>query len=101
MRFFNTLFITLALMAPGNLATAAEPLRVLDNGMDGNTRYYTITCPDGNRSSVSMKYNISDEPSDSSAEPQVVEVCITAASGQKCRPEWDLDEAAKTSCSRF
>ena len=101
MRFLNTLFITFALTAISNLATAAEPLRVLDNGLDGNTRYYTITCPDGSRSTVNVKFDIPDEPTESTEGPRIVEVCIFSSAGQKCQPKWDLDAAAKTSCSKF
>ena len=101
MKFCNTLLLTLALTGFGSPATA-EALKVLDLGLDGDTRYYTIVCPDGGRSSVSMQYDIPEDPTTEVIDGQPLhEVCIFSASGKKCQPQWDLDAAAQASCSKF
>lgn len=106
------LFIALTLA--GQTSHAADKLRVLDKGTDGNQRNYLVTCPDGSLSSVVQIFNIpaatqqEDLPPPNGVSPRagtnttkvrVTKVCIQPTNGEQvCRPSWNLDEAAKASC---
>ena len=87
----NTLlFITLT--ATTCLTQAAEVMRIHDRGLDGMDRIFVVNCPNGNRTSVTVTYEM---------EPQVkvANVCVFPASGEKtCRNQWDVDQAALFSC---
>lgn len=105
-----TVFFMLSLASQYSLA--ADKLRVLDKGMDGNQRTYLVTCPDGSLTSVVQTFDIPDaEPSKApkspdvlagggrAITPRVTRVCIQARDGQEiCRSGWDLDAAANASC---
>jgi len=108
---FTAIFFSLVLI--GQPGQAAEKLRVLDQGIDGNQRTYLVTCADGGLSSVVQTFNIPSTASkrpppapDVMADggnrahvPQVTRVCISQRQGQDiCKPGWDVDEAARASC---
>jgi hypothetical protein len=109
MNFFITIFYTLLLSGISFNAVAAEKLRVLDRGMDGPQRYYSVSCPDGNNSSVVVKYDTpekqipdagEDGPSLGKAKKvKIIEVCMSSHAGKyECRPNWSVDKAAQASC---
>lgn len=91
---------------------AADKLRVLDRGLDGNQRTYLITCPDGSLGSVVQTFDIpTTAPTKAPPAPDVIagggraitprvtQVCIQTKDGQDvCRAGWNLDEAARASC---
>ncbi len=93
---------------------AAEPLRLIDRGLDGNERYYAITCPDNTMGSVKVVFafdsNAIPEVSDDvrrarinakATKAKIVQVCIYPVSGvEQCRNKWDLDTAAIASCQK-
>jgi len=104
------LFLTLALAGQNSLA--ADKLRVLDRGLDGNQRSYLITCPGGGYGSVIQTFDIPTTapakapPSPDviagggrATKPHVTRVCIQTSDGQEiCRGSWNLDDAARASC---
>jgi hypothetical protein len=107
-----TLFFMLSLAS--QYSHAADRLRVLDRGLDGNQRTYLVTCPDGTLTSVIQTFDIpvSAEPytgptspdvfagGGRAIKPHVTRVCAQARDGQDiCRTSWDLDEAARASCN--
>ncbi len=73
--------------------SAAEPLRIHDQGADGDDRIFVVNCPNGDRSSVVVTYT--SEPTFG-----VARVCARPAYGEaSCRNGfWDIDEAAALSC---
>ncbi len=93
---------------------ADEPLRIIDRGLDGNERYYSITCPDGGMSSVKVVFDfdpntIPEVSADvrkariqtTTKKLKVTQICIYPHSGnEKCRNKWDLEKAAKASCKK-
>lgn len=84
------LFITLT--ATACLTQADEVMRVHDKGLDGMDRIFVVNCPDGNRTSIAVTYEM--EP-----RVKVANVCVFPANGKKtCRNQWDVDEAARFSC---
>lgn len=109
MRYLIT--TTLLLLITAN-TQAREPLRILDRGMDGNKRYYTVQCPNGKRASVVQTFNFSPNENKISQEVlrarinlsqkpiKVIKVCIVNSNRGKeeCRGYWDLDQAAQASC---
>ena len=96
-------------------AHAAETYNIIDRGMDMDTRYYSVACPDGTNSSVSIQFDIqAKKPIDEKTEaaitmtgggtrispPKILQVCIFPLEGEgKCKSSWDLKKAAKASCS--
>ena len=92
--------------------SAAEPLRIIDRGLDGNERYYAISCPDNSMGTVKLVFdfdtNNTPEESDETQRlrintkattPKLVQTCIYPVSGaEQCRDKWDLDSAALASC---
>jgi hypothetical protein len=110
MNSFKIIFITLLLSGFSATSMAEGKLRVLDRGMDGNQRYYYVTCPDDNRGSVTVKYDMPETQmpetseddfalSSSSYEVKVIETCMFSHSGKhKCKSNWSVDEAAEASC---
>ncbi len=101
-------FITLS------YANAADNYNIVDQGMDMNTRYYSVGCPDGTVSSVSVEFDF-DADDVVEVDPTVVKarvgnpkpkefkiknVCTHPATGEsKCKKSWELQSAAKASCS--
>lgn len=113
MNITKLLTIFFMLLLASQYSQAADRLRVLDRGLDGNQRTYLITCPNGTLTSVVQTFNIpsSEEPSKApkspdvfagggrALTPRVTRVCIQTRDGQDiCRAGWDLDEAANASC---
>ncbi len=109
----KTILTSLLLTGISLNLSAVEKLRLIDRGLDGNERYYAVTCPpDGKMSSVKVVFdfdpNAVPEVSDdvrkarvrtTTKTPKVVQVCIYPHSGnEQCRGNWDLDNAAKASC---
>jgi hypothetical protein len=112
MNLQNTFFIFL-LFAGTNL-NAAEPLRVIDRGLDGNERYYSVTCPDNTMGSLKVIFDfdsnaIPEVPDDvrrarinaKTDKHKIAQVCIYPSSGvEQCRNKWDMDSAALASCQK-
>jgi hypothetical protein len=119
MNLQNTLYPFLLLTGISFNLNAAEPLRILDRGLDGDKRYYAITCPGGQTSTVIQQFNIDtsniSEPefydsleaspatikgsSASAGSLKLVNVCIYPYAGaEECQNKWDLEKAAEASC---
>jgi hypothetical protein len=112
MKLFKLFSISILISGLSFNISAEEPLRIIDRGLDGNERFYSITCPDSKTSSVKVVFNfdpnaieeISDEVRKARVQTNVKKlkiskVCIFPHSGnEKCRRKWDLDDAAKASC---
>jgi hypothetical protein len=67
-------------------ANAASPI-VVDRGVDGDERYYTVVCPNDKRTSVVNRFKIK-------------QVCVYKI-GEKeetCRSNWNPNQAAKYGC---
>ena len=66
---------------------AQERLRVIDHGTDGDVRYYTVICPNGDRSSISNYY-------------EEGKICTVLVNGkiEMCRVNWSIDTAAQEAC---
>ena len=106
------IFLSLALF--GQPGQAADKLRVLDRGIDGNQRSYLVTCPDGTLNTVTQTFDIPTAPAQKPPpppdqpyagggtrgnSPHVTQVCITQRHGPDiCQSSWGLDEAAQASC---
>ncbi len=82
----NAVFLP-ALLLFYHLSPAQENLRVIDNGNDGNIRYYTVVCPSGKRTSV-RKYH------------EIDRICTFFVNGdtEVCRESWSVDKAAEEAC---
>ena len=102
-------------IAPSSYAN--QPLRIMDNGMQGNQRFYAVSCPNGSRGSIVQTFNFtptkgtpmdaetrmkqSHSSRNSSHKPiKVVNVCIDGGNlkGRQCRGSWELDEAGIAAC---
>lgn len=116
----NILYTFLLLTGLSFSLSAAEPLRILDQGLDGNQRYYQITCPGGQSSTVIQQFNFDTSNINTDPEPEfndgrspignkgsrnsagslkLVNVCIIPYAGaEECRNKWDLENAAEASC---
>ena len=94
-------------------AHAADTPRIYDKGMDFDTRYYSVACPDGNMASVTIRFNINEEDIEPLNEdvrrarvnpkpvpPRIVEVCAYPVSSDDkiCQAGMDLQNAAITAC---
>jgi len=106
------IFFSLVLF--GQPGQAADKLRVLDRGIDGNQRTYLVTCPDGTLNTITQTFDIPTAPAKKpppppdqtyvgggvrGGSPQVTRVCITQRHGKDiCRPSWGVDDAARASC---
>ena len=114
MNLQTNLFTFLLLSGISFSLSADEPLRLIDRGLDGNERYYAVTCPDNTMGSVKVVFdfdpNAVPEVSDDvrrarinakATKPKIVQVCIYPVSGaEQCRNKWDLDTAAIESCQK-
>jgi hypothetical protein len=60
---------------------------LLDQGLDGEVRYYTVICPSGDR--TSLNYNFKTK-----------ETCTQPVKGgtEMCQVNWDKSKAAKEAC---
>ncbi len=84
--FFSTFAILMTFFTA--TAYAASPTAVIDRGVDGDERYYTVVCPSDKRTSVKNRFKIK-------------EVC-TYRIGDKeetCRKNWNVPKAAKYACN--
>lgn len=95
--------------------SADEPLRLIDRGLDGNERYYAVSCPDNTMGSVKVVFdfdsNAIPEVSDDvrrarinakTTKPKIVQVCAYRVSGaEECRNQWELNSAAIASCQKL
>ena len=63
-----------------------QPMQVVDAGMDGDERFYTVYCPSGKRAALVKRHKIG-------------EVCTRPDYADKdiCR-DWTVDEAAEEAC---
>jgi hypothetical protein len=114
MNLRTTLYTFLLLSGTSFSLNAAESLRLIDRGLDGNERYYAVTCPDNTMGSVKVIFDfdsnaipeVSDDVrrsriSAKATKPKIVQVCIYPVSGtEQCRNKWDLDAAAIESCQK-
>lgn len=68
-------------------AQANESPKVLDQGLDGDVRYYRVICPSGKRTTASFRF-------------KTKEVCAypIGAKNPVCRQGWSIDKAAKDAC---
>jgi hypothetical protein len=65
---------------------AEEKFTVVDNGLDGEQRYYTVYCASDERAGVTHFYKTG-------------KICMTSVAGkEKCLDKWDIDKAAKEAC---
>jgi|LWDU01.1.fsa_nt_gi hypothetical protein len=115
MNLQKILFTFLLLAGTSLTLSAAEPLRLIDRGLDGNERYYATTCPpDNSMGSIKVVFDfdtnnipeVTDEDKrlrirTKTTEPKIVQVCVYPVSGaEECRDKWDLDSAAIASCKK-
>ena len=90
---------------------AANELQIIDNGQDGNTRYYSVGCPDGTVGTIVVHFKetnvtpVSEEVrktrtgNKKPAKAQITNVCASPGSdNEKCNASWKLQVAAKQSC---
>lgn len=93
MCYLSKKIFVITLMTFSFQVSATEPLRIHDQGLDENDRIFTVNCPNGDRSSVTVTYTL--EPT-----VEIAEVCIYPVNGRKtCQNGfWDVDEAAELSC---
>ena len=82
---FNTLF-TLSIFVSTN-AFAASPT-VIDRGVDGDARFYTVVCPSDKRTSVTNRF-------------KTKQVCAYRVGDKEetCRNNWNVPKAAKYACN--
>lgn len=116
MKTLTTLLQTSLLLAYAVSVPAAGKLRVIDKGMDGDTRHYQIVCPNGERTGVLRKFDI-PESSESSRDPKdwarlgdpvgyvpptkLLNTCAISKDGKRqCRQNWSVDDAARAACSQ-
>ena len=70
----------------GSVVAKDEQPVLKDNGLDGESRHYAVTCPNGDRPSLDHKYKIG-------------EICIYPMEGEAfCIKEDDPDKAAVRAC---
>ena len=116
MNILKTTSISILILLTNTLY-AADQVQVLDRGLDGDQRTFLVTCSDGSKGSVTQYYefpaiNIDrDEHArklekgimilpKGNSEPTISKVCSENEAGTiKCLSSWDLDNAAKASCS--
>lgn len=113
MKTLNSISFTLVCLLSANSFAADKPM-VYDKGLDMDTRYYSVACPDGRTGSVSIRYNITEADVEPPIEevritrtgnarpamPKIVEVCVYSVSGRDkfCRAKMDIQQAAKEAC---
>jgi hypothetical protein len=114
MNLQKILFTFLLLAGTSLTLSAAEPLQIVDRGLDGNERYYVVSCPDNTIGTVKIVFdfdpNVIPEVSDDvrrarinakATIPKIVQVCVFPSSGvEQCRNKWDMDAAAVASCQK-
>jgi hypothetical protein len=114
MNIIKTILTTTLVLAASNLS-AADKMRVLDRGLDGNQRTYQVVCPNGNTGSItkhfsftevedpeelSRKRNAGHRPSGAPATTTLSKVCVSLQDGEEeCKTSWEIENAAKTSCA--
>ncbi len=105
----TTFFI--ALMALSFQSMAADSLHIIDKGQDGDTRYYSVACPDGTTGTVVVYFQetnsteISEEVlrartgNAKPAKAKIIKTCAAPGSDkEKCSGSWNVQKAAKASC---
>ncbi len=112
MKTLNTITLTAAYLFSANIIAADKP-QIYDKGMDFDTRYYSVACPDGNMASVTIRFNINEadiEPVNQDVQrarvnprpvaPKIVEVCAYPVSDRDkvCQAGMDLQNAAIIAC---
>ena len=113
MTFPKTFTLSVLFLAITTSTHAEEKLRVLDGGLDGPSRYYAITCPDGNMSTVVVHFDLEKSVQilpevqrqarvGTHVQPaRIIKVCILpGTSSEECRPQWELEKAALASCPK-
>jgi len=114
MYFFKTIFTTLVLSGLSFNAVAEGKVQVIDNGQDGDKRYYGVTCPDGSRAGVTAEFILPEVDADpetrrkknpnlsttaSAKKVKLKQICMYSNSGkEECKPKWSIDAAAEASC---
>lgn len=106
----NLFFITLMSFSYQSMA-ANKSLHIIDKGQDGNSRYYTVACPNGTNGSIVVYFKetnvkeISEEVLKTRTgnakppKPQIINTCASPGSdNEKCSASWDMQTAAKASC---
>lgn len=107
MKFFKIILIS-GLFFCFSSQVLAEKLRVLDKGIDGNNRYYAVTCPNTKLSTVVVTFDdLAGPPRRDKSQgepltgkvPKIVKTCMYSYSGDEvCKPKWTIDDAARESC---
>ena len=98
MKFFKILLIS-GLLFPFSGQVFAEKLQVLDKGIDGNKRYYNVTCPNNKRSGVVVHYSDTEGTDSKPSQLTITKTCMNSYSDKEvCKPKWDVDQAALESC---
>ena len=114
MNLQSTLYMFLLLTGLSFSLSAAEPLPIVDRGLDGNERYYAVSCPDNTTGIVKIVFDFDSndipEVSDdvkrarinaTASKPKIVQVCIfPPSSAEECRNKWDMKSAATASCQK-
>ena len=88
MKSIRLLTMTTALLAISSSNVFADhPKSLLDQGLDGTTRYFKLICSSGKRTNLS--YDI-----------ETKETCVYPVNSneQICKANWDKDKAAKEGC---
>ncbi len=117
MNIVKSILISILFTGTSMNLMAEGKLQVLDQGMDGDTRYYLIICPNGEKNSITVKFDIDPATGQPLTEsdlpplliydgigmnikpPAVVEVCVHKGNGSyRCQGDINLDAAAETSC---
>ena len=68
-------------------ASAERGATVLDQGLDGTTRYFNVVCPSGKRTALSYDFST-----------KVTCTYPVNSNEEVCKDNWDKDEAAKEAC---
>lgn len=82
------IFIVFLIASINSSAEQLHGARLLDQGLDGDVRYFNVICPDKER--TTLTYNITTK-----------EICITYSKGSKsetCKDGWNKDQAAQEAC---
>ena len=87
MRLRTTLFGMLLCTVAASAADKNQTPQVIDQGLDGKSRFYSVICPNGDRAGLEHRYKIG-------------EMCLTPTRGKpRCIKEDDPDVGAKKVCN--
>jgi hypothetical protein len=114
MNLQKKIFLFLLLTGTSFTLSAAEPLQIVDRGLDGNERYYVVSCPDNTKGTIKVTFdfdsNIIPEVSDDvrrtrtnikATIPKIVQICVYPSEGaEQCRNNWEMASAAVASCEK-